>query len=169
MPNWIDQQVQKQHFWRRAAAMLPHAKTPRSTLLLVAIVNLALTVGLKRMRFYSPMLAQLGRRLEAYGDRLQMRYSAALDVASPRIRAALRHAAEIFSGALPSGAMIARCAIRQRCAYAASAQVAALALVRHTSSILTTRSLIAYGFTERLLIVLLLPHWQAGHRPSHGW
>ena len=61
--------------------MLPHAKTPRSTLLRVAIVNLALTVGLKRMRFYSPMLAQLGRWLEAYGDRLQMRYGAALDVA----------------------------------------------------------------------------------------
>ena len=70
MPNWIDEQVQKQRFEDMArTAQHEHQ------------VNLALRVGLKRMRFYSPLLAQLGRWLEAYGYRLQMRYSAAAEVA----------------------------------------------------------------------------------------
>ena len=70
MPNWIDEQVQKQRFEDMArTAQHDH------------LVNLALRVGLTRMHFYSPLLARLGRWLEAYGYRLQMRYSAAPEVA----------------------------------------------------------------------------------------
>ncbi|MEO7908887.1 MAG: hypothetical protein ABIV47_04485 [Roseiflexaceae bacterium] len=70
MPNWIDEQVQK----RRFEDMVRTAQHDH-------MVNLALTVGLPRMRFYSPLLAQLGRWLEAYGYRLRMRYGAVPEVA----------------------------------------------------------------------------------------
>jgi hypothetical protein len=70
MPNWIDEQVQKQRF-EDMARMAQHDH----------LVNLALTVSLKRMRFYSPILAQLGRWLEMCGYRLQTRYGAVPDVA----------------------------------------------------------------------------------------
>jgi len=70
MPNWIDEQVQKQRF-EDMARMAQHDR----------LVNLALTVSLKRIRFYSPILAQLGLWLEIYGHRLQMRYGATPDVA----------------------------------------------------------------------------------------
>ena len=70
MPNWIDEQVQKQRF----EDMVRTAQHDQ-------LANLAATVGLARMRFYRPLLAQLGRWLEAYGYRLQMRYSAAPEVA----------------------------------------------------------------------------------------
>ena len=69
MPNWIDEQVQKQRF----EDMVRTAQHDH-------LVNLALTVGLTRMRFYSPLLAQLGRWLEVYGYRLQVRYGAVPEV-----------------------------------------------------------------------------------------
>jgi hypothetical protein len=65
MPNWIDEQIQKQRFEDMArTAQRDH------------LAKLALAVRMKRMRFYSPILAQLGRWLEAWGYRLQMRYGA---------------------------------------------------------------------------------------------
>jgi hypothetical protein len=71
MPNWIDEQVQKQRF----EDMVRTAQHDQ-------LANLAATtVRLARMRFYSPLLAQLGRWLEAFGYRLQMRYSVAPEVA----------------------------------------------------------------------------------------
>jgi len=70
MPNWIDEQVQKQRF-EDMARTAQHDR----------LVSLALTVGLKRMRFYSPLLARLGCWLEVCGYRLQMRYGAAPEVA----------------------------------------------------------------------------------------
>jgi hypothetical protein len=70
MPNWIDEQVQKQRFEDMA-------RTARHD----HLVNLARTVSLKRMRFYSPILAQLGRWLETCGYRLQTRYGTVPDVA----------------------------------------------------------------------------------------
>jgi len=69
MPNWIDEQVQKQRF----EDMVRTAQHDH-------MANLATTVGLARVRFYNPLLAQLGRWLEAYGYRLQERYSAAPEV-----------------------------------------------------------------------------------------
>ena len=70
MPNWIDEQIQKQRFEDMArTAQRDH------------LANLALTVSLKRMRFYRPILARLGRWLEAYGYRLQTRYGRASEVA----------------------------------------------------------------------------------------
>jgi hypothetical protein len=70
MPNWIDEQVQKQRF----EDMVRTADRDR----LAGRVQLA---SVKRMRFYSPILAQLGRRLELYGYRLQLRYGVAAEVA----------------------------------------------------------------------------------------
>ena len=70
MPNWIDEQVQKQRF----EDMVRAAQHDQ-------LVNLALTARLPRMRFYRPLLAQLGRWLEIYGYRLQIRYGATPDVA----------------------------------------------------------------------------------------
>jgi hypothetical protein len=70
MPNWIDEQIQKQRF----EDMLRTAQRDRQA-------NLALAVRLQRMRFYSPILARLGRWLEVYGYRLQARYGAVSEVA----------------------------------------------------------------------------------------
>jgi len=70
MPNWIDEQIQKQRFEDMA-------RTAQSE----HLAKLALTVHVQRMRFYSPILARLGRWLEAYGHRLQARYGAAPEVA----------------------------------------------------------------------------------------
>ena len=70
MPNWIDEQIQKQRFEDMART----AQRDR-------LANLAQAAHLKRTRFYSPMLASLGRRLEIYGYRLQARYGAAPEVA----------------------------------------------------------------------------------------
>ena len=70
MPNWIDEQIQKQRFEDMArTAQRDH------------LANLALTVNLGRMRFYSPILVRLGHWLEAYGYHLQTRYGAASEVA----------------------------------------------------------------------------------------
>jgi len=70
MPNWIDEQVQKQRF----EDMVRTAQHDQ-------LANLALTTRMPRMRFYRPLLAQLGRWLEIYGYRLQIRYGATPDVA----------------------------------------------------------------------------------------
>jgi hypothetical protein len=70
MPNWIDEQIQKQRFEDMART----AQRDR-------LGNLALTASLKRLRFYSPILARLGRWLEVYGYRLQTRYGATPEVA----------------------------------------------------------------------------------------
>ena len=70
MPNWIDEQIQKQRF----EDMVRTAQRDH-------LANLALTVSLKRMRFYSPILARLGCWLEIYGYRLQTRYGTAPEVA----------------------------------------------------------------------------------------
>ncbi len=70
MPNWIDEQVQKQRFEDIVrTAQRDH------------LAKLALTAGLPQLRFYNPMLARLGRWLELYGYRLQARYGAAPEVA----------------------------------------------------------------------------------------
>jgi hypothetical protein len=66
MPNWIDEQVQKQRF----ADM---ARTAQRD-------HMALIVPSQQMRFYRPILAQLGRWLEAYGYRLQTRYGTVSEV-----------------------------------------------------------------------------------------
>jgi hypothetical protein len=69
MPNWIDEQIQKQRFDDMArTAQHDH------------LAKLALSVRLQRMRFYSPILARLGCWLELYGYRLQARYGAAPEV-----------------------------------------------------------------------------------------
>ena len=70
MPNWIDEQVQKQRF----EDMTRTAQRDR-------LANQALTVRLQRLRFYSPILASLGCWLEAYGYRLQVRYGATPEAA----------------------------------------------------------------------------------------
>ncbi len=70
MLNWIDEQIQKQRFEDMART----AQRDR-------LANLALSVRLKRMHFYSPLLARLGCWLEVYGYRLQTRYGAAPEVA----------------------------------------------------------------------------------------
>ena len=70
MPNWIDEQIQKQRF--EDMVRIAHRDQ---------LANLALIANAKRVRFYSPILAQLGRRLEVYGYRLQLRYGAAAEVA----------------------------------------------------------------------------------------
>ena len=70
MSNWIHEQIQKQRFEDMArTAQRDH------------LAKLALTARLQRTRFYSPILARLGRWLEAYGYRLQARYGAAPEVA----------------------------------------------------------------------------------------
>ncbi len=66
MPNWIDEQIQKQRF----EDMVRTAQRDH-------LANLALTARMQRVYFYRPILAQLGRWLEAYGYRLQIRYGAA--------------------------------------------------------------------------------------------
>ena len=63
MPNWIDEQTQRQRF----DDMIRAARHDH-------MVNVALTAGLQRTHFYSPILAQLGRWLETWGYRLQIRY-----------------------------------------------------------------------------------------------
>jgi hypothetical protein len=70
MPNWIDEQVQKQRFEDMART----AQRDR-------LANQALAVHLQQLRFYGPILARLGRWLEAYGYRLQARYGATTEVA----------------------------------------------------------------------------------------
>jgi hypothetical protein len=70
MPNWIDEQIQKQRFEDMVRTAQRDQQAER-----------ALTVSLQRMRFYSPILARLGCWLEMYGYRLQMRYGAAPEVA----------------------------------------------------------------------------------------
>ena len=70
MPNWIDEQIQKQRFEDMArTAQRDH------------LVNLARAVHMKRIRFYSPILARLGCWLEVYGYRLQMRYGSEVAIA----------------------------------------------------------------------------------------
>jgi hypothetical protein len=69
MPNWIDEQIQKQRFEDMArVAQRDH------------LAMLALTARIQRMRFHRPILARLGRCLEIYGYRLQTRYGAASEV-----------------------------------------------------------------------------------------
>jgi hypothetical protein len=70
MLNWIDEQVQIQRFEDMART----AQRDR-------LAHLALTIPSQHMRFYSPILAQLGRWLEAYGYRLQTRYGTVSEVA----------------------------------------------------------------------------------------
>ena len=70
MPNWIDEQVQKQRFEDMART----AQRDR-------LARLSPAARRQRTRFYSPILVQLGRHLEAYGYRLQARYSPAPEVA----------------------------------------------------------------------------------------
>ena len=70
MPNWIDEQVQKQRFEDMArTAQRDH------------LARQALTAGLPRMRFYSPILVRLGFWLETFGSRLQARYGGVAEVA----------------------------------------------------------------------------------------
>ena len=70
MPNWIDEQVQKQRFEDIVrTAQRDH------------LARQALSAGLPRMRFYSPLLARLGFWLETYGARLQARYGGVVEVA----------------------------------------------------------------------------------------
>ena len=70
MPNWIDEQIQKQRF----EDMVRTAQRDR-------LANLALATSSQRAPFYSPILVRLGYWLEAWGHRLQARYGAIPDVA----------------------------------------------------------------------------------------
>ena len=70
MPNWIDEQIQKQRF----EDMVRTAQRDH-------LARQAPAVSLQRMRFYGPILARLGCWLEVYGYRLQTRYGAAPEVA----------------------------------------------------------------------------------------
>jgi len=81
MPNWIDEQIQRQRF----NDMIRTARRDH-------MAHVALAAGAQRTRFYSPALAQVGRWLETWGYRLQTRYGAEAAVATDR--ATTHHAAE---------------------------------------------------------------------------
>ena len=70
MPNWIDEQVQKQRF----EDMVRTAERDR-------LAELMPAGRLQSVPFYSPILARLGRQLEIYGYRLQARYGSTPEVA----------------------------------------------------------------------------------------
>ena len=70
MPNWIDEQIQKQRFEDMA-------RTAQRD----QLAKMALAARVQRMHFYRPFLAQLGCWLEAWGYQLQARYGAAPEVA----------------------------------------------------------------------------------------
>ena len=70
MPNWIDEQMQKQRFEDMART----AQRDR-------LAQRALVARVQRVRFHRPILARLGCWLEACGYRLQVRYGAPPDVA----------------------------------------------------------------------------------------
>jgi hypothetical protein len=70
MPNWIDEQVQKQRF----ADMVRAAQRD-------LLANELAAAPSQHIRFYNPILVRLGRWLEAWGYRLQARYGPAPEVA----------------------------------------------------------------------------------------
>ena len=70
MPNWIDEQIQRQRFEDMV-------RTAQRDLLASDV----LAAGLKRAPFYSPIMARLGRWLEDWGCRLQTRYGTVSEVA----------------------------------------------------------------------------------------
>ena len=70
MPNWIDEQVQKQRF----DDMVRTAQHDR-------LVSRTLAVRVQRMHFYRSMLVRVGRWLEVSGYRLQARYGTVSEVA----------------------------------------------------------------------------------------
>ncbi|HJZ46611.1 MAG TPA: hypothetical protein VKE41_05575 [Roseiflexaceae bacterium] len=69
MLNWIEQQIQQQRF----EEMVRTAQRDR-------LAQLVLAAKPQRAHFYSPILAGLGRWLEAWGYRLQRRYGAVPEV-----------------------------------------------------------------------------------------
>jgi hypothetical protein len=71
MPNWIDEQAQRQRF----DDMIGAARRDH-------MANIALAARVQRTRFYSPILAQLGRWLESWGYRLQTRYGSKATIAT---------------------------------------------------------------------------------------
>jgi hypothetical protein len=70
MPNWVDQQIQKQRF-EDMARVTQHDY----------LVKQALAARSRRPRFYRPILARLGYWLEGWGQSLQERYGAIPEVA----------------------------------------------------------------------------------------
>jgi hypothetical protein len=70
MPNWVDQQIQKQRY-EDMARVAQHEY----------LVKEALAARSPRPRFYRPMLARLGYWLEGWGQSLQARYGAIPEVA----------------------------------------------------------------------------------------
>ena len=70
MPNWIDEQIQRQRF----NDMLRTARHDH-------MANVALVTSSRQTHFYGPLLAQLGCWLEVWGYRLQTRYGAIPEVA----------------------------------------------------------------------------------------
>jgi hypothetical protein len=77
MPNWIDEQIQRQRF----NDMLRTARRDQ-------MAHVALAARSQRSHFYHPILAEAGRWLELWGYRLQARYGAEVAIATDR------HAAE---------------------------------------------------------------------------
>ena len=70
MPNWIDEQVQKQRF----EDMVRTAQRDR-------LARRTLILHVQRVRFYRSLLVRVGRWLEVSGYRLQARYGTVSEVA----------------------------------------------------------------------------------------
>lgn len=77
MPNWIDEQVQRQRF----NDMLRTARHDQ-------LASVAHATGSQRQHFYRPILVEVGRWLELWGYRLQARYGAEVAIVTEQ------HAAE---------------------------------------------------------------------------
>jgi hypothetical protein len=77
MPNWIDEQVQRQRF----NDMVRTARRDQ-------LASVAQTTRSQRSNFYHPILVEMGRWLEFWGYRLQTRYGTEVAIATEH------HAAE---------------------------------------------------------------------------
>jgi hypothetical protein len=73
MPNWIDEQIQRQRF----NDMVRTARRDQ----LASVVQ---ATRPQRPHFYHPILAEVGRWLEFWGYRLQTRYGTEVAIATDR-------------------------------------------------------------------------------------
>lgn len=67
MPNWVDEQIARQRY----NDILREERQQRVVEIVLAARR---REARQRARFYSPILARLGRRLVAWGCRLETRY-----------------------------------------------------------------------------------------------
>jgi 1,4-alpha-glucan branching enzyme len=73
MPNWIDEQVQRQRF----NDMVRTARHDQ-------LASVAQATRSQRPHFYHPILVEVGRWLELWGYRLQTRYGAEVAIVTDR-------------------------------------------------------------------------------------